>query len=149
VSEGVNPPGPFNGKASYRGKHRQERTIESLIGMIVEWDVVSSVASILSTAPKEPWEPKFRSFKLSNKIADAVTRVKGEWTVLEALVFEVVATSQDFKANIPISADSQCLDESITTIDVKGRSRREVVVVVVVATIDNPRHRIETDGSYC
>jgi hypothetical protein len=129
VSEGVNPRGPFNGKASYRGKPRQELTIESLLGKVVEWNVASSVASILSTAQKylkntlkEPWEPKFRSFKLSNKIADTVTRVEGGWTLLEALGFEVVGTSQDFKANIPVSADLQRMDESITHLMQKARA---------------------------
>jgi hypothetical protein len=129
VSEGMNPPGPFNGKASYRGLPRQQRTIESVLGKVVEWNVASSVASILSTAQKylkntlkEPWEPKFRSFKLSNKIADTVTRVEGGWTLLEALGFEVGGTSQDFKANIPVSADLRRMDESITRLMEQARA---------------------------
>ncbi|KAG7362661.1 thioredoxin-like protein [Nitzschia inconspicua] len=129
VTEGVNPPGPLNGKALYRGAPRPKVNLERLLGKLMEWNVASSIANVLSTAQKylknalkEPWEPKFRSFKLSNKVADTVTRVEGGWTLLEALGFEVVGTSQDFKAHIPVSADLRSMDESITQLMQQART---------------------------
>lgn len=121
VIEGVYPPGSLNGKALYRGAPRPKLDIDRLLGKVTEWNVASSAATVLSTAHKylkntlkEPWEPKFRSFKLSNKIADTVSQVEGGWKLLEALGFEVVVTNQDFKANIPVSADLRNMDESIS-----------------------------------
>lgn len=121
VSDEINPPGPLNGRALYRGASRPTFEIERLLGKVLEWNAAASAVNILSTAEKylknvlkQPWEPKFRSFKLSNRVADTITRVEGGWRLLEALGFEVVGTNQDFKASIPVSADLRGIDERIT-----------------------------------
>jgi nucleoredoxin len=129
VGDGAKNPGLFDGRASYQGPLRSSQDVEKLLRQIVEWNVASSVSDVLSTAQKylknsvrEPWEPKFRSFKLSNKVADVVTRIEGGWALLETLGFEVSATSQDFMANIPVAADLTTMNKSITQVMEKSKA---------------------------
>ncbi|KAL3923498.1 MAG: hypothetical protein SGILL_001624 [Bacillariaceae sp.] len=129
VGDGTKDPGRFNGKASYQGPLRSTRNMDSVLGRVAQWNVASTISGVLSTAQKylknaakEPWEPKYRSFKLSNKIADTVTRVEGGLSLLEALGFEVSATSQDFKANIPVSTDLTGMNESIKQVMEKAKA---------------------------
>ena len=86
----------------------------------MEWNSPEEVSGLLSTslkylknAIKEPWSPKFRTFKLSNKVADKITKVHGGLKLLESMGFEVFGTSQDFKASIPVSADLERMNASI------------------------------------
>jgi hypothetical protein len=79
-------PGALDGKACYSGPPRPENSLKNAFGKAIDWNSASAVADALSTAhkylknaAKEPWEPKYRSFKLSNKVADTVTRVEGGW----------------------------------------------------------------------
>ncbi|KAL3902807.1 MAG: hypothetical protein SGILL_010689, partial [Bacillariaceae sp.] len=123
VGDGAKDPGRFDGKATYRGPSRSSKDVEKILGRIAQWNVASSVSGVLSTAQKylkntvkEPWEPKFRSFKLSNKIADAVTRVEDGWALLESLGFEISASSQDFMASIPVATDLNGLSANITQV---------------------------------
>jgi hypothetical protein len=116
-------PGPLDGKAAYIGRPRRQDAVERAKAAVIEWNSSSAVEEVIATAlkylknaSKAPWEPKFRSFKLSNKIADSVTRVEGGWALLRALGFEVVATNQDFRANIPVSSDLEIMEETISTI---------------------------------
>jgi hypothetical protein len=81
-------PGGFNGNACYSGPVRSRNSLEKAFGVAFDWNAASSVADALSTAQKylknaakEPWEPKYRTFKLSNKVADTVTKVEGGWCV--------------------------------------------------------------------
>jgi hypothetical protein len=117
-------PGPLDGIATYTGRPRNQDAVERATAAAIAWNSCSSALQevfgtalkYLKNASKQPWEPKYRSFKLSNKIADSVTRVEGGWGLLRALGFEVVATNQDFRANIPLSSDLAIMEESILTI---------------------------------
>lgn len=116
-------PGPLDGKATYTGRPRRHDAVERAKAAAIAWNSSSAVEEVVVTAlkylknaSKEPWEPKFRSFKLSNKIADSVTRVEGGWGLLRALGFEVVATNQDFRATIPLSNDLEIMEETISSI---------------------------------
>lgn len=114
-------PGPFSGKATYTGRPRLEDPVDLALVQALEWNSASSVSEVLSTAQKylknvgkEPWEPRFRSIKLSNKVADSVSRVEGGWGLLQAFGFEVAGTSQDFKASIPVGTDVEVMDQRIS-----------------------------------
>jgi len=116
-------PGTLNWKASYAGRLRsggQDRTDQAL-AYALEQNSASTVSDALSIALKYlknsqrmPWEPKFRRFKLSNKIADKITRVEGGLQLIQSLGFEVIGTSRDFEASIPIAADLSAMDHKLT-----------------------------------
>jgi thiol-disulfide isomerase/thioredoxin len=114
--------GPLTGKAIRAGPAlSDEDTLDQAFARALDWNSPSIVADVLSTAlkylkntTKEPWSPKFRTFKLSNKVADQVTRAEGCLGLLQGLGFEVFGTSQDFKATIPVAADLEAMNETIT-----------------------------------
>ena len=116
-------PGILNGKISYAGRLRsgpQDRTEQALL-YALRHNSFSTISDALSVALKYlkksqrmPWEPKFRRFKLSNNVADKITRVEGGLGLIQSLGFEVVGTSQDFEASIPVAADLSAMDTKIT-----------------------------------
>jgi hypothetical protein len=78
----------------------------------IAWTSVEDTKMVLLTALKylgnakeQPWTPRFRTFKLGNKVADRITRVQGGLGLLQSIGFEVYGTSQDFMATIPLDAD--------------------------------------------
>jgi hypothetical protein len=113
-------PGPLNGKAARTGPPlRGAISVDEAVAQVVEWNSVEQVRTILSTAvkyltntKKEPWTPKFRTFKLSNKVADQITRVEAGLRLLESLGFDVYF-SQDFMATIPLAADLDAMEKQI------------------------------------
>mmetsp|Transcript_45871 Transcript_45871/g.53038 ORF Transcript_45871/g.53038 Transcript_45871/m.53038 type:complete len:1282 (-) Transcript_45871:153-3998(-) len=116
-------PGLFDGKAIYAGKPRSNSkdNVGQALANVLDLNSASAVSGVLNTAFKylknsknEPCEPKYRSFKLSNKIADTVTRVEGGLGLMQALGFEVIGTYQDFKASIPVTADLIAMEKRIT-----------------------------------
>ena len=117
-------PGALDGKATYMGKSRpksKDTVVDQALANVLELNSESAVSDVLSTAFKylknsknEPSEPKFRSFKLSNKIADTVTRVEGGLGLMQALGFEVIGTYQDFKASIPVTTNLVAMEKRIT-----------------------------------
>lgn len=106
------------------GKSRpksKDTVVDQALANVLELNSESAVSDVLSTAFKylknsknEPSEPKFRSFKLSNKIADTVTRVEGGLGLMQALGFEVIGTYQDFKASIPVTTNLVAMEKRIT-----------------------------------
>lgn len=117
-------PGPLNGKAARTGPPLKKAvSVDETVAQVVEWHSVDQVRTVLSTAvkylsntKKEPWTPKFRTFKLSNKVADQITRVEAGLRLLESLGFEVYGTSQDFMATIPLIADLDAMEKQINRI---------------------------------
>jgi Thioredoxin-like/PUB domain len=112
--------GDLNGKATYMGPPRLHDPVDIALVQALDWNDASSVSTVLSTAQKylknvieKPWDPRFRTFRLSNKVADSVTSVEGGWGLLQALGFEVVSTSHDFKATIPVSAEVEAMEQRI------------------------------------
>lgn len=113
--------GPLNGKAIQIGPHKSYNTLDQAFTTFVERNSPIVVAEVLSTtlkylknASKEPWTPKYRTFKLSNKVADQITRAEGALGLLQELGFDVFGTSQDFKATIPVSSDLDAMIEMLT-----------------------------------
>jgi len=109
-------------KASYKGSSRlgsQDATADAL-AYAIEQNSASTVAETLSIAHKYvvnsqriPWEPKFRRFKLSNKVADKITRVEGGLGLIQSIGFEIVGTNRDFEASIPAAANLKSMDTKI------------------------------------
>jgi hypothetical protein len=113
--------GPLNGKAIQIGPHKSYNTLDQAFTTFVERnspivaaEVLSTTLKYLKNASKEPWTPKYRTFKLSNKVADQITRAEGGLGLLQGLGFDVFGTSQDFKATIPVSSDLDAMTETLT-----------------------------------
>jgi hypothetical protein len=112
--------GPLNGKAIQIGPHKDNNILDHTFTTLVDHNSPSEVADVLSTmlkylnnAAKEPWTPKYRTFKLSNKVADQITRVEGGLELLQGIGFDVFGTSQDFKATLPAAADLNAMTERL------------------------------------
>ena len=86
---------------------------EGGVDLVVQ--LCQSMLKYLNNAAKEPWTNKYRSFKLSNKVADQITRVEGGVGLLQDIGFEVHSSPrQDFKATIPVGADLDAMTERLT-----------------------------------
>lgn len=110
--------GPLNGKAIQIGPHKDIKGLNKAFQTVMDWNSPTAVSEILSTmlkytqnAAKEPWTAKYRTFKLSNKVADQITRVEGGLGLLQGIGFNIFGTSQDFKATIPASADLDAMTD--------------------------------------
>lgn len=114
-------PGSFNGASIEAGVPLLSEPLDEALAWCSERNSTNDVVGVLKTASKylknakkEPWSSKFRSFKLSNKIADQVSRVEGGLGLLQGLGFEVYSTNQDFRAMIPLSTDLEHMELKIT-----------------------------------
>jgi hypothetical protein len=99
---------------------RNDDFLDLALARAVEWNSPSAVSGVLSTALKyinnaykEPWAPRFRTFRLGNKVADQITRMEGGLGLLQGLGFEVLGTSQDCKATFPVTADLEAMTSTI------------------------------------
>ena len=75
--------------------------------------VLTTTLKYLENAKCEPWTPKFRSFKLSNKIVDRMTRVEGALDLICSLGLYIYPTETDFMACIPLSANLNEMEASM------------------------------------
>ncbi|EJK75569.1 hypothetical protein THAOC_02700 [Thalassiosira oceanica] len=84
----------------------------------------SSVASVLKTArkyilnvKKDPHNPRYRSFRLSNKVFDQITSKPGSIALITWLGFSIYSSDTDFYACIPLTIDldafASVLDKAI------------------------------------
>ena len=80
---------------------------------VVVADVLSTMLKYVNNAAKEPWTNRYRSFKLSNKVADQITRVEGGLGLLQGIGFDISFSSQDFKATIPVGADLDAMTQRL------------------------------------
>jgi hypothetical protein len=114
ASEAVWEPGPLNGKAQRvpipSNKIKKDRPLSCMLawnssGQADVDEALGTALKYLENAQKTPWSPKFRSFKLANKVADRITRVEGGVDLIRSVGFEVKGTAEDFVATIPLAAD--------------------------------------------
>jgi len=113
--------GPLYGKAIQIGPHIPDNQLDQAFSTLrrqnphpVAIDALSTTLKYVRNAAKEPWTPKFRTFKLSNKIADSITRAEGGIEVLEGLGFDIFGTRQDFKATLPVAANLEAMENKLT-----------------------------------
>ena len=113
--------GPLNGKAVLpksgdSSPSSLRLSVDAAVKQIKEWNsssggdaavntVLTTALKYLENAIKEPWTPKFRTFRLSNKVADRITRIEGGIGLLQCLGFDVFGTGNDFMATIPLVTD--------------------------------------------
>ena len=73
-------------------------------------DVLSTAKKYVQNVQKQPFSPKFRSFKLSNKVSDRITSSEGGIECLvNELGFRTYSNDVDFMASIPLSIDISAL----------------------------------------
>ena len=76
--------------------------------------VLETTLKYLENARKQPWTPKYRSFRLSNKVADTITRNPHSISFLQSLGLEVLSTQNDFIMTIPLASDLDELHEDLS-----------------------------------
>ena len=85
----------------------------------------SEVCSVLSTAKKyvsnvqkDPSNPRFRTFRLGNKVFDQITSRSGGVNLLTSIGFSIFHSDVDFVASIPLAVDlrlmSDVLDKTLS-----------------------------------
>jgi hypothetical protein len=74
---------------------------------------LETVLSYIENCSKSPHNPRFRSFKLSNKIADRITHSSGGIGLILSLGLEVVGMDDDFYASIPVGTDLDATEKRI------------------------------------
>jgi nucleoredoxin len=77
-------------------------------------NLLATTLKYVENAQMAPWNPKYRTFKLGNKVADAITRVPHGVQFLHCLGFELTATPHDFTAIIPLETDLDVMQKSIS-----------------------------------
>jgi len=75
--------------------------------------VLSTALKYLTNLQNAPHNPKFRSFKLGNKVADRITRVP---QALQLLDLDIVRTDEDYCGCVPLDADVDELVASLTSL---------------------------------
>ena len=68
----------------------------------------------VTNVQKDPTNPRFRTFRLGNKVFDQITSISGSIQLLSCLGFYIFPTEADFVASIPLSAD---LSKTIEVLD--------------------------------
>lgn len=68
-------------------------------------DIITTAKKYLDNARKEPWNPKFRVFKVSNKVFDRIASIKGGIDLIQSLGFSFFPTDTDFVGCIPLAAN--------------------------------------------
>jgi len=75
--------------------------------------VISTLLKYVGNAVEAPWNPKFRHFKMSNRVADRITRTAGGIDLMKSYGLQIYGTDQDFFGSIPIGADLDELQGSL------------------------------------
>uniref|UniRef100_A0A7S2L2R3 Thioredoxin domain-containing protein n=1 Tax=Skeletonema marinoi TaxID=267567 RepID=A0A7S2L2R3_9STRA len=71
--------------------------------------VLSTAQKYVANVQKDPTNPRFRNFRLSNKVFDKITSNAGSMELLKSLNFSVFHSDIDFVASIPLSVDLELL----------------------------------------
>lgn len=80
-------------------------------------DILLTTKKYVKNVQKQPYNPKFRCFRLSNKFFDKITSTEGGLDyVVKDLGFRTYNTSLDFMASIPLSTDIDVLEKRIDDI---------------------------------
>ncbi|KAL7534242.1 hypothetical protein ACHAXR_005749, partial [Thalassiosira sp. AJA248-18] len=74
-------------------------------------NVLSTAKKYVANVRKDPSNPRFRNFRLSNKVFDQITSVSGGIELLQNLGFQVFHSDIDFVASIPLSADLKLMGD--------------------------------------
>ena len=72
-------------------------------------NVLSIAKKYVANVQKDPYNPRFRNFKLSNKVFDTITTTRGSVDLLTTIGFAVYPSDVDFIATIPLSTNLELL----------------------------------------
>ncbi len=91
---------------------------EALMNRSLSSEDRAAVATAMTTAKKyvanvqkDPSNPRFRTFRISNKVFDQITTVPGSIQILTNVGFSVFHTDIDFVASIPLSVDLNMMNK--------------------------------------
>ena len=111
---------PHSGKASAFRTPSEEEAIQIAFSRAQEVtprqeirEMLKTGAKYLSNVKREPWNCRFRSFKLSNKVADRFARTEGGISLLRAVGFEFFGTGYDFMGTIPVEANLVHIEKTL------------------------------------
>ena len=75
--------------------------------------LIETTLKYLANARKQPWITKFRSFRLSNKIADRITCIPHSVSFLQSLGLEALRAENDFVLTFPLAANLDEIQEDL------------------------------------
>jgi len=73
--------------------------------------VLSTAQKYVANVQKDPTNPRFRNFRLSNKVFDRITSNSGSMELLKSFNFSAFHSDIDFFASIPLSVDLELLSK--------------------------------------
>eukprot|EP00978_Attheya_sp_CCMP212_P031853 scaffold121961_cov52-Attheya_sp.AAC.3 len=102
-----------------KGMDEVERMVAKMLklngnDMAMVHRLISTANRYLLNVIKGPSTPKFRHFRLSNKISDRITSVQGGISLLTCLGFSIYEANTDYNASIPLWADLDHMERVIT-----------------------------------
>ena len=115
--------GTINGTVEKCSVEPRNETIASVMESMCQLNDgdKGKVGNVLSTAKKyvvnvlkDPSNPRFRNFKLSNKVFDSITSAAGSIDVLRHLGFAVYSTEDDFYASIPLPTNLSLMLDNLS-----------------------------------
>jgi Thioredoxin-like/PUB domain len=81
--------------------------------------VITTILKYFNNCYMEPWNPKYRKFQLSFRVADSITKVDGSIELILSMGFDIYCTTEDYVAYIPIPMDLDQMKRSITSLCTK------------------------------
>lgn len=117
--------GPLNDIAWKAMENTEALTMEQVASCLVSWNdsgkatmhsVVTTAQKYLENASREPCTPRFRNFKLSNKVVDRITRVEGALELVCSLGLYIYPTETDFFVCIPLSTDLDQMKQALSNL---------------------------------
>ncbi|KAL9184428.1 hypothetical protein ACHAXT_002514 [Thalassiosira profunda] len=78
--------------------------------------VLTTAKKYVTNVQKDPSNPRFRNFRLSNKVFDKITSTAGSIALLGGLGFAVYQSDVDFMASIPLTIDLERLGEVLDSL---------------------------------
>ena len=110
--EGRLLPGTLKGESTSK-VHDSDSPAAKLLSTSLR-DVLHTAKKYVENVRKNPYSPKFRSFKVSNRFFDNITSTDcGLEYIVQCLGFRTYSTSTDYIASIPLSVDIDALNERI------------------------------------
>jgi hypothetical protein len=87
---------------------------------------IATAKKYVQNAQKEPFNPKFRTFKLNNKVSDRMAQVYGGIDLLRAMHFSVFCSSSEYIISLNPYLDK--MDRAICTVEKLLRDLTEINV---------------------
>jgi hypothetical protein len=78
--------------------------------------VLTTMFKYFNNCIEEPWNPKYRKFQLSFKVADSMINVDGSIKLMLSIGFEISCAIEDYVAYIPIPMDLDQMKRTITSL---------------------------------